>query len=73
MEFEGLLTILVFLPLLGAVFIALVVTGDRNVRYVAGVVSLIELALSIVVFLRYDPEIGGVQMVDRIPGWVWHR
>lgn len=70
MEFEGLLTTLVLLPLLGAVFIALVVTGDRNVRYVAGVVSLIELALSIVVFMRYDTEIGGVQMVDRIPDWI---
>ncbi len=59
-----------FLPLAGALLIALAVKRDRDVRYVAGAVSLIELALGIVVFLRYDAETGGVQLVDRIPDWI---
>ena len=67
---SGLLTITVFLPLAGAAVIALVIKGDRQVRYFAGAVALVELALSIVVFARYDPDKGGFQLVDRIPEWI---
>ena len=69
-EFSGLLTITVFLPLGGAIVIALLVKGVRPVRYFAGAVALTELALSLLVFLRYDR--GGeeqFQLVDRV-GWI---
>mgnify|MGYP001145254258 FL=1 len=68
MEFSGWLTAVVFLPLAGAIIIALSRSGDRTVRVFAGAVALSELALSIVVFaLYYDRrDVGGVQLIDRI-------
>ena len=59
-----------FLPLAGAVLIALVVRGDRNVRLIAGAVALTELVLAIVVFARYDSDRGGYQLVDRFDDWI---
>ncbi|MCH8310556.1 MAG: hypothetical protein IIB17_08685, partial [Chloroflexi bacterium] len=70
--FSGWLTILVFLPLAGAIVIALFVRGDRNVRWFAGIVSLTELILSIVVFAKYDTAAGAdqFQLVDKISNWI---
>ena len=72
MEFSGWLTAVVFLPLAGAIIIALSRSGDRTVRVFAGAVALAELALSIVVFaLYYDRrDVGGVQLIDRIEDWI---
>ena len=72
MDFEGsgLLTITVFLPLAGALLIALFVANDKSVRWVAGITIVLELLLSIVVFLRYDLGEGGVQLVDRWAEWI---
>ena len=69
-EGSGLLTATVFLPLAGAVLIALVIKGDRRVRDFAGGVALAELALSIFVFARYDVNTPGVQLIDRVEGWI---
>ena len=70
-SFSGLLTAAVFLPLTGAIFIALVVRGDGMVRVVAGAIALAELVLTIVVFARYSlgPEHGRLQLVDKIENW----
>jgi NADH-quinone oxidoreductase subunit M len=69
-EFSGLLTATVFLPLAGAVLIALVVRGDRYVRYFAGAIALADLVLSIVVFARFDLGRSGPQLVDRVEDWI---
>ncbi len=69
-EFSGLLTAAVFLPLAAAVVIAILVRGVRLTRVVAGAAALAELVLSAVVFLRYDSEEGGVQLVDRVADWI---
>ena len=68
--FSGLLTTAVFLPLVGALLIALLVKGDKRVRTVAGIVALAQLALSVVIFVNYDRDAGGIQMVDRVKDWV---
>ena len=68
--FSGLLTITVFLPLAAALLIALFVRGDLLVRRFAGAVALTELALSIVVFARYDLGLGGVQLIDKAEDWI---
>ena len=72
MDFEGngLLTATVFLPLVGALLIAVLVRNDRHVRLVAGVTIVLDLALSFLVFMAYDLAEGGVQLVDRAPGWI---
>ena len=70
--FSGWLTATVFLPLAGAIVIALAVRGDRNVRLVAGAVALAELVLTIVVFAKYDlgAGSGAIQLADRVDNWI---
>ena len=72
MEFSGWLTATVFLPLVGALVIALVVKGDDNVRRFAGGVALAELLLSIVVFAVYYTRRAtpGLQLVDMVENWI---
>ncbi|MCI0821805.1 MAG: NADH-quinone oxidoreductase subunit M, partial [Chloroflexi bacterium] len=70
MEFSGLLTVTVFLPLAGAIIIALLLRGDKLVRVFAALIATADLVLTIVVFSRYDSGAGGVQMVDRITNWI---
>ena len=70
MEFSGWLTATVFLPLAGALAITLLVRRDRHVRYLAGAVALANLLLSIVVFVKFDLDTGGVQLVDRVENWI---
>ena len=72
MDFEGngLLTATVFLPLVGALLIAVLVRNDRHVRLVAGATIVLNLVLSFLVFTAYDLAKGGVQLVDRAPGWI---
>lgn len=70
MEFSGLLTATVFLPLAGAVVIALLLRGDRLIRTFAGLIATANLVLTIVIFARYDTEVGGFQMVDKIVNWI---
>ena len=69
--FNGLLTATVFLPALGALLILLLVRGDRNVRVVAALVGLADLALSILVFVLFDPAESSdrFQLVDRF-AWI---
>ena len=72
MEFSGWLTATVFLPLAGALAIATVVRGDRNVRLFAMAIALADLALTIIVFVRYDLSDGAdqFQLVDKIERWI---
>lgn len=56
--------------MVGALLIATVVRGDRNVRYVAGAVSLAELALSIVIFIKFDLSNSALQLVDKAENWI---
>ena len=65
--FSGLLTATVFLPVVGALVILLLVRGDRNIRAVAVLVVVADLALSLLVFGMFDRGDGGArfQFVDR--------
>ena len=55
-EFNGLLTIVVFLPLAVAAGIALLAKNDRQVKFAAAAAGLAQLVLSIVVFINYDGD-----------------
>ena len=66
MEFNGLLTATVFLPLAGAIVIAALLRGSGKVRVFATLVLLADLVLSGLVLSLYDR--GGAerfQMIDR--------
>ena len=67
--FDGLLTAIVFLPLVGALVIATLVRGDRKVRYVAAAVALAELALAITAFSLFDKNGDRFQLIDHF-AWI---
>ncbi|HXZ02677.1 MAG TPA: NADH-quinone oxidoreductase subunit M [Stellaceae bacterium] len=71
MQSWPLLTLVTFLPLLGALFI-LVLRGPaeavaRNARWIALWTSLIELALSLVLWADFDPAQADFQFVELAP------
>ena len=68
-EFSGLLTLAIFLPIAGAIVIALFLNGTIA-RGFALVTTLVELLLTSYIFLLYDKEKGGYQLVDKFEGWI---
>ena len=68
--FDGMLTAVVFLPLLGAVAIVFLARGDRNVRLAASAIALVDFVLAIIVFARFDPNSAlRFQLIDRFE-WI---
>ena len=67
-----MLTATVFLPLAGAILIAVLGRGDRKVKIFAASIAVADLALAIVVFSLYDTRPGAeaVQLVDRVSDWI---
>ncbi len=65
-----MLSAVVFVPLAGAVVIALLLRNDRQIRVFAAAVALVDFALAIAAFVAYDKNVGGVQLVDRISNWI---
>ena len=69
-EFDGRLTAAVFLPLAGALVIAVAVRGDRSIRFVAVAVAIADLLLSFWVFSAYQTGNGErFQLIDRL-NWI---
>lgn len=48
----------------------LFIKGTSAVRMFAGLVVLVELLLTVVVFVQYDSSVGGVQLVDKATNWI---
>ena len=69
MEYGGLLTVTVFLPLAGALVIAGVVRGDQRIRIFAAVVALADLALAITVFALFDSGGERFQLINKFD-WI---
>ncbi|MCK5923785.1 MAG: NADH-quinone oxidoreductase subunit M, partial [Methylococcales bacterium] len=70
---SGLMTATVFLPAAGAVFILLLVRGDRNIRVVAAMVAVADLVLTLLVFGPFSrgDDAARFQFIDQftwIPG-----
>ena len=76
-EFNGILTLLVFFPLIGVLLMLLFNRGDdeaanKNVRLIALVTTIITFLISIGVLLNFDKSVAALQMVDQfdwIPQW----
>ena len=71
MEFDAILTVTVFLPLVGALVIASLLRGDRNIRVFAALIVLADLALAIGVMVLFDHGDGDkrFQMADKF-AWI---
>ena len=68
--FNGLLTATVFLPAVAALLLAVgVARGDRAIRWYAGIVAAADLALSVAVFVLFQPGGPQFQLVDRFD-WI---
>ena len=71
MEFNGLLTATVFLPLAGALVILALPRGDRRIWLFATAVAVADLALAITVFSLFDHGDGAqrFQLIDKFD-WI---
>ncbi len=68
-EFNGILTLTVFLPALAGLVILLVrplQLEDRIIRWFAILSTVVTFVLTLVVFLAYDRDAGGVQFIDHL-------
>ncbi|MDE3020130.1 MAG: NADH-quinone oxidoreductase subunit M, partial [Nitrospirota bacterium] len=63
-----ILSLILFLPLLGAILIALLKEEDL-IKNAAMGVSLLELVLAVVVLLRFVPESAAMQFSERV-AWI---
>ena len=70
MEFDGILTATVFLPLAGALVIATLLRGDQNIRVFAAVIVAADLVLAITAFSLFDSDgLHRFQLIDRVE-WI---
>ena len=72
MEFDGLLTTTVFLPLASAVLMALLLKSAVVIRRFSLLIGFIQLILTIVVFTSYDssPNAPQFQLIDKLSNWI---
>jgi NADH-quinone oxidoreductase subunit M len=76
MTIPYLLTLITFVPLLGAI-IVLFLPDERTIKTFSIAISIIPLILSIILWLGYNPSAGGMQFQENYP-WipginVWYR
>lgn len=65
-----ILSLTLFIPVIGAIFImCLPKDQDRAIKYVAAVTTFLSLLLSLIIFGAYDRAAGGMQFIENIP-WV---
>jgi len=70
LEFSGILTAIIFVPMVGAALVAFVPgLSDRVIRWASAIFTLVSLALALVVFTGYDRALMGYQFVDKA-GWI---
>jgi len=67
--FSGFLTTIVFLPAAAALVVAML-RREQHIRWFAIGATVVELVLTVVLFLAYDRTEGGVQFIDRIGQWI---
>ncbi len=70
MEFTGLLSAVVFVPIAGAIIIALLLRNYTHVRAFAAAIAVIDFILAAVAFAMYNKDVGGIQLIDRFSNWI---
>ncbi len=66
----GYLTLITFLPLLGAIVTALMPKDNlRAIRLTAAGFAFVALVLSVIVWVQYDTNAAGLQFVEKVP-WI---
>ena len=65
------LSVIVFLPVVGAIVLALLGKNPKSIRLIAAVFAAVPFILSVIIFALYDRSASGVQFVEQaswIPG-----
>ncbi|MBR97028.1 MAG: oxidoreductase [Dehalococcoidia bacterium] len=68
-EFNGILTLAIFLPIAGSIAIAIFFSGN-SVKWAAAVITGIELVITAYIFNTYRSSDGGLTLVDHITNWI---
>jgi len=71
--FDGILTVTVFLPAAVAILVALFAHGknaDQQIRWIAIGATVATFVLTVLVFVGYDQDAAGVQMIDYFERWI---
>ena len=70
MEFSGILTAIVFVPMVGAVLVAFIPgLSDRLIRWLSAIFTLVPLGFAVAMFSLFDRTLEGFQFVDKV-GWI---
>ena len=67
---SGLISIIIFLPILASIIILSVLKNDKLIRRFSFGIVTVELLLTFFAFLSYDKIKGGIQLVDFVEGWI---
>jgi NADH-quinone oxidoreductase subunit M len=66
----GHLSIIVFLPVIGAILIALIPgLSERNIKWTAAILTFASMALAIYVFIAFDRSQAGMQFEEKV-SWI---
>ncbi len=70
MEFNGLLTAVTFLPLLGSLVVLLFPKNRTDwIKWFSLAITIINLGISIFIWTQFQSSVSGYQLVDKVP-WV---
>ncbi|MFO8101842.1 MAG: NADH-quinone oxidoreductase subunit M [Dehalococcoidia bacterium] len=61
----NILTLIIFLPVLGAILLSIFRVSDKNLKLIAAVFTGITFALAIAMFADYDRSNGGMQFIEQ--------
>jgi len=68
---SGILTLLIFLPLIGAIFISAILRRENIVKYFALSIVSVELIISLIIFIRFNKNsLNNFQLIDSISNWI---
>ena len=68
--FDGILSVTIFIPVISALIILFFFKNNNSIRYFANFTTGIVFLLSLMMFLNYDTEISGFQMIDYFEAWI---
>ena len=68
-EFNGILTLAIFVPIVGSLIIAIFFSGNA-VRWAAATIALIELIITTHIFNSYRTSDGGLALTNHITNWI---
>ena len=68
-EFNGILTLAIFVPIVGSLIIAICFSGNA-VRWAAATIGLVELIITTHIFNSYRTSDGDLALTDHITNWI---